>query len=234
MRHLLCALVLAGCASAPPQGALTPEAMRGPINEPPGKVLVMSASCGSVEHECRDTWAPAVDALVVSGLEFHGFATIDPASLRKDERKREETTVTGETATAHDASSRESSVEVVGIIPIAGTVKTTSRSVTVVESKQKTVRLEGASFEDLTLADRQQLTKLAQAGSVLTTRITVGANYSNWATAQQVEVMLKLASPRTGEMLWSTRCTASSAQFASIDLAIENAARCAVSAVTGP
>jgi hypothetical protein len=208
--------------------------MRGPVTEPPGKVLVMSATCGSVEHECRDTWAPAVDALVVSGLEFHGLATIDPAALRKDERKREETTVTTDTTTVHDGSSHQSGLEVVGIIPIAGRTNSTSHSVTVVESKQKTVRLEGASFEDLTLADRQQLTTLAQAGSVLTTRITVGANYSNWASAQEVQVMLKLASPKTGEMMWSTRCTASSAQFASIDLAIENAARCAITAITGP
>ena len=93
--------------------------------------------------------------------------------------------------------------------------------------------LEGARFEDLTLEDRERLTALAQAGSILTTRIVVGANYSNWTVAQNVEVMVKLASPTTGAMLWSTRCTASSAQFASVDAAIENAARCAVSAFTG-
>ena len=234
LQGLLCAVALAGCASTPPMVALTPQAMRGPVNDPPGKVLVMSATCGSVEQECRDTWAPAVDGLVVSGLEFHGFSTIDPGSLRKDERTREETTESGATRTTVDSTHHKSDAEIVGIIPVAGTSSSESHDVTVVESRQKTVVLHGASFEDLRLEDRQRLTTLARAGSVLTTRITVGANYSTWTSAQTVEVMIKLASPKTGEMLWSTRCAASSAQFSSVEAAIENAARCAVSAITGP
>ena len=234
LRSLLCAAALAGCASTPPRLALTPEALRGPVNDPPGKVLVISATCGSVEQECRDTWAPAVDGLVVSGLEFHGFATIDPGALRKDERTREETTVSGSTTTVADRNSHATGAELVGIIPVVNTSTSESHSVTVIDSKQKTVVLKGASFEDLRLEDRQKLTTLAQAGSVLTTRITVGANYSNWTSAQTVEVMIKLASPKSGEMLWSTRCAASSAQFPSVEAAIENAAKCAVSAITGP
>ncbi|CAN5270921.1 hypothetical protein BH11MYX1_BH11MYX1_03650 [soil metagenome] len=227
-----CAL-LVGCASSSPP-VLHPQAMRGEVTDPPGKVLVMSATCGSVEHECRDTWAPAVDGVVVSGLEFHGYPTIDPASLRKDERMRTETTVAGETATVSDSTTHVASVDLVFVIPVAGVSTTTSHSVQVVNSHQKTVVLEGARFEDLTLADRQQLTGAADAGSVLATRITAGANYGNWKVAQNVEVMIKLASPTTGKMLWSTRCEASSDQFASIDQAIENAARCAVGGFTGP
>lgn len=213
---------------------LHPQAMHGEVTDPSGRVLVMSATCGSVEHECRDTWAPAVDELVMTGLEFHGYPTIDPASLRKDERQRTETTVAGETTTVSDSSSTTKTAELVLVIPLLGTTTSDAHSVKVVNSHQKTIVLEGARFEDLTLADRQQLTDAAKADSVLTSRITVGANYSNWRVAQNVEVMLKLASPTSGKMLWSTRCEASSEQFASVDQAIENAARCAVGALTGP
>jgi hypothetical protein len=232
LRTLSCAL-LVGCASSS-SPVLHPQAMRGEVTDPPGRVLVMSATCGSIEHECRDTWAPAVDGLVMSGLEFHGYPTIDPASLRKDERVRTETTVAGETATVSDSTTHVTSADLVLVIPLLGAATTTSHSVRVVNSHQKTVVLEGEQFEDLTLADRQQLTDAAHAGSVLTTRITVGANYGNWSVAQNVEVMIKLASPVTGRMLWSTRCAAGSEQFASIDQAIEQAARCAVGAFTGP
>lgn len=232
MRKLIPIIMFAACGSPPP--VLHPQAMRGEVNDPPGKVLVMSATCGSVEHECRDTWAPAVDGLVVSGLEFHGFATIDPAALRKDEAQRQETTVDSETKSTNDSSSHVTSAEVVLVIPIVGVTNSTSHSVSMTKSHQKTVVVEGARFEDLTLEDRQRLTEASQAGSVLTTRITVGANYSNWTVAQNVEVMIKLASPTSGAMLWSTRCSASSDQYASIDAAIENAAKCAVSAFTGP
>lgn len=230
---LAVALVGVGCASSAHPGVLTAESMRGPVQGPPGRVLVMSATCGSIEAECRDTWAPAVDAVIVAGLEFHGFATIDPGALRKDERSREEVTVAGHTETTVDASGSEASVDVVGIIPIAGASTSSAHTVTVVDSRQKTVVLQGARFEDLTLEDRQRLTQLAQAGSLLTTRVTVGANYGAWSVKQTVEVMVKLASPTTGEMFWSSRCAASSAQFASVDAAIENAARCAVTGFTG-
>jgi hypothetical protein len=232
LRTSLCAL-LVGCSSSSAP-VLHPQAMRGEVTDPPGKVLVMSATCGSIEQECRDTWAPAVDGLVMSGLEFHGYPTIDPAALRKDERTRTETKVSGETATVSDSTTHVTSADLLFVFPVLGASSTTSHSVQVVNSRQSTVVLEGARFEDLTLADRQQLTDAAQAGSVLTTRITVGANYGNWKVAQNVEVMIKLASPTSGRMLWSTRCEASSEQFASIDQAIEHAARCAVGAFTGP
>ena len=91
--------------------------MHGEVNDPPGKVLVMSATCGSVEHECRDTWAPAVDNLVVAGLEFHGFATIDPATLRKDERVRTETTVANDGVVTNDSTSHQTSAALVFVLP---------------------------------------------------------------------------------------------------------------------
>jgi len=161
------------------------------------------------------------------------------AAQKSPEKKRDDAALARrddelKVATVSDSSSTTTTGELVFVIPLVGTTTSNTHSVKVVNSHQKTILLDGARFEDLTLADRQQLTDAAKAGSVLTTRITVGANYSNWWVAQNVEVMLKLASPTTGKMLWSTRCEASSEQFASVDQAVENAARCAVGALTGP
>ena len=84
-------VLAAACASKQPGAVLAPQAMIGPAAGPPGRVLVLTASCGSLEAQCRDSWAPAVDAIVTGSLDFHGYNTIDPAALRKDERTRHET-----------------------------------------------------------------------------------------------------------------------------------------------
>lgn len=228
---VLLAAAACGGQSRQPLGAQTAI---GPAVGPPGKVLVMSASCGAMESQCRLGWAPAVDSIVVSGLEFHGYATIDPGSLRKDEAQRSETTVTGDSREEHQSEGSTSSVGIVGIIPVASTSTSSSASVTIKESREKTVVIEGATIEDLRVEDRQALMSLAGAESVLTTRIVVGASYSVWTKAQVVEVMVKLSDARDGTMRWSARCAASSADYPSADSAIEGAARCVVDAITRP
>ena len=72
--------------------------------------------------------------------------------------------------------------------------------------------------------------KLAGAATVATTRVVVGANYSAWSVAQNVEVVVKLAAADTGDMRWASRCMASSVDYPNVEAAIENAARCATSA----
>lgn len=225
-------LVLAACASKQPGAVLAPQAMIGPAAGPPGRVLVLTASCGGLEAECRDSWAPAVDAIVTGSLDFHGYNTIDPATLRKDERTRHETIETTDDRTESSSSTETAEAGVIGIIPIASLGASASASVTVTRTRHKTVVLEGASFEDLRLEDRTALMAMAGANSVLTTRVIVGANYSAWTEAQVVEVVIKLAAADTGEMRWSTRCAATSAEYASVDAAIEGAARCAAGAFT--
>jgi hypothetical protein len=64
---------------------------------------------------------------------------------------------------------------------------------------------------------------------VATPRVVVGANHGTWKTAQNVEVIVKLAAADTGDMRWSTRCMASSRDYPNVEAAIENAARCAAS-----
>jgi hypothetical protein len=230
---ILCAsFVLAACggpvAMAP--RPLTGEVLRGPAAGPAGRVLVITATCGSLEAECRDTWSPTVDQIVLGALEFRGYDTIDPASLRKDERKRDERIEEHDASRSHESSDKAGGGGFIGVLPIFGGAASQSSSLTLSRSRHRTVVLQGANYEDLRLADKQALMTLAGASTVATTRVVVGANYGAWTSAQNVEVIVKLAAAETGEMRWSTRCTASSSEFPNVEAAIENAARCAASA----
>jgi hypothetical protein len=242
MRSIIFISLLAACGSTQtstmssetgaPGAPLHAESLRGPAAGPSGRVLVITASCGSLAEECRDTWAPTVDQIVLGALEFHGYATIDPESLRKDERQRDEKIEESSSRNEHHSSSQAGGAGFIGIIPIGGAGATSSDSLTISKSRHRTVVLSGANFEDLRLEDKQALMQLAGAQTVATTRVVVGANYGAWEVAQNVEVVVKLAAADTGEMRWSTRCMASSVGYPNVEAAIENAARCATSAFT--
>lgn len=213
-----------------PQRPLTAESLHGPAAGPAGRVLAITATCGSLETECRNTWAPAVDQIVLGGLEFRGYATIDPQTLRKDERQRDETIEEHDSKQTHEASEKGGGVAFIGLLPLGGGGASQSSSVGISSSRHRTIVLQGANYEDLRLEDQQALMKLAGANTVATTRVVVGANYSVWTVAQNVEVVVKLAAAGTGDMRWSARCTASSVDYPNVEMAIENAARCAASA----
>ena len=219
-----------GGATATSGRPLTAEVLQGPAAGPSGKVLVVTATCGSLEAECRDTWAPTVDQIVLGGLEFRGYDTINPESLRKDERKRDEKIEEHDERVEHSSSEAGGGIGFIGILPIGGGGAAQRASLTIRKSRHKTIILQGANYDDLRLEDKQQLMQLAGANTVVTTRVVVGANYSVWTTAQMVEVIVKLAAADTGAMRWSTRCSASSSDYPTVEAAIENAARCAASA----
>jgi len=229
---LVASILLAACGgtTTAPQRPLMAESLRGPAAGPAGKVLVITATCGSLETECRNTWAPAVDQIVLGGLEFRGYDTIDPQTLRKDERKRDERIEEHDSKETNNASQVAGGIELVGILPIGAAGGSKSSSVSISSSRHRTIVLQGANYEDLRLEDKQALMKLAGAATVATTRVVVGANYGTWTIAQNVEVVVKLAAAETGDMRWSSRCTASSVDYPNVEAAIENAARCAASA----
>lgn len=227
---LLLAAVTA-CATATPP-SLTAQTSVGANRGPIGKVLVISTSCGSMAALCGSGWAETVDGIVVGSLEFHGFSTIDPATLRKDEATRSESTTGKDSTTEQESTGKSSTVGIAGLLPVATLTKTTGHSVTVSRSKEKTVAVTGATLDELQPEDRQELMRLAGAQSVLTTRLVVGANYSNWTSRQAVEVMVKLSDAQDGTMHFATRCSASSADFPNVDAAIDAAARCAAAAMT--
>jgi hypothetical protein len=236
MRTRLFATLLAACGgtTTPTNTArpLNAEAMRGTATGPSGKVLVITATCGHLEAECRDSWAPTVDQIVLGGLEFRGYTTIDPETLRKDERKRDERIEESSSKHAHEDSASGGGGGFIGIIPIVGGGRAESKSLTVSQSRHRTVVLSGANYEDLRLEDKKALMQLAGANTVATTRVVVGANYGAWKVEQNVEVIVKLAAADTGDMRWSTRCMASSTDYPNVEAAIEQAARCAASAFT--
>lgn len=222
----LLVVALAACGGI--QRPLAAQVATGSANGPPGGILVFSSRCANLMMHCPMTWSPAVDAIVTSGLSFHGFQTIDPTHLRTDEARRTETTNDESSRTA--TTSRESGVEATSVIliPIVTFHKSNGATVVVHESREKTVVLEGATLEDLTIPDRRALMEMAGATSLLSTQITVGANWSTWSTRQIVEVMVKLSDAASGEMRWSARCAASSGDFPSAAAALEAAAHCVV------
>jgi hypothetical protein len=205
---------------------LTAQSLRGPAAGPAGRVLAITATCGSLEAECRNT----VDQIVLGGLEFRGYDTIDPQTLRKDERKRDEKIEEHDSKQTHESSDKGGGIAFIGILPVGGGGGSQSSSVRISSSRHRTVVLQGANYEDLRLEDKQALMKLAGAGTVVTTRVVVGANYGTWSVAQNVEVVVKLAAAETGDMRWASRCMASSVDYPNVEAAIENAARCAASA----
>lgn len=228
---IISAFLVAGCGGAVANRPLQAEGLRGPAAGPAGRVLVISATCGSLDAQCRDTWAPTIDQIVLGGLEFRGYDTIDPATLRKEERQRDERIEESTEKTTVDEKHKDSGVGIIGIIPIAAGSRSENKSeVTITRSRQRTVLLIGAQFDDLVIADKRALMQLAGATTVATIRAVVGANYSNWSVAQNVEVVVKLSAADTGDMRWSARCMASSVDYPSVEAAIENAARCATSA----
>ena len=223
---LMVALVpLVACASTPKP--VHAERAVGPAQGPPGRVLVVSATCGNLDEACRNQWAPSVDQIVISALEFRGYSTIDPTTLRKDPATRTETTATGGERVDTRTDDRGVSGGLVGPIPLVIASARKGHTVTVTESQHRTVIVEGATYDELPIEDRRALLELAGAGSVLTTRVIVGASYGTWTTRQDVEVLVKLSDARDGTMRWSARCRAESHDHASANEAIEAAARCA-------
>lgn len=225
-------LLFAACGGSP--RPLVAQFATGPASAPPGGVLVFASQCANMEMHCPLTWSPAIDAIVTSGLSFHGYQTIDPAKLRKDEATRTETVQDESSRTETTTNETRGGVQTVGIIPIATLVTSRGKSIVVHESRERTVVIEGATLEDLTLPDRRALMEMAGASSLLTTQIIVGANWSSWHDDQRVEVMVKLADATTGEMRWSARCAASSGDYPSPAAALEAAAHCVVDALTSP
>ena len=130
-------------AAEPARRQLAPD--RDGADAVAGRGLVLTASCGSLLEECRASWAPAVDAIVTGSLDFHGYNTIDPATLRKDERERREVIATTDDRTATESASSSGEIGVVGIIPIAAAGSSSSSSVTVTQTRHKTVELTGAA-----------------------------------------------------------------------------------------
>lgn len=226
---LLAALpaLLGACVSSAPPPALAPQVQLGPgQGTRPQRVLVLAASCGSVDYRCPSEYTETVDGIVRGGMEFAGYALVEPDQLRNVTRQREETHETERTSTA---SRTDSHVE--RPLDFDDNSTTVARSET--ETTKSTIHLDGPGFEDLTVAERRDVLREAGADAVLVVRVVVGATTGVWAPDQSVEVMVKLGVDEGATMAWASRCMASSNDFSNVRAALENAARCAVWGATG-
>lgn len=223
MRHfLLIALALSACATSKPPPVLQPQVQIGPGSHTPARrVLVLSASCGSMEFRCPREYIDSVDGIVRSQMDFAGYALVDPDTLRNRTRERHETHEEGSERTASHSTTEEKP----NFAPDTTTIHT-SESVT--ETEHHTIQLDGPGFSDLTVSERRQILTEAGADSVLVVRVVVGAEHGTWSSNQHAEVMIKLGVDAGDTMAWASRCVASSSEFASISAALESAARCAV------
>ena len=215
-------LVLAGCGAPAGPPPLRPEVQQGPAaGARPNRVLVLQAACGSVEQRCPRSYIDAVDAIVRSGLEFAGYSLVESEKLRNQTRQRHEEQ--GSTTTTS-----ESSTKIEG--PIFDQT-TANKSVT--NTDTSFVVLDGPGFEDLSIDERHAVLDKSGADAVLSIRVVIGGQMGVWEPNQNVEVMVKLGVNRGDAMAWASRCTASSNEFATVDAALENAARCAIYGATG-
>ena len=215
------ALSLAACGGSRPP--IVAEVQPGPAHgAKPNRVLVLQASCGSVEYHCPPDFARTVDNIVRGGLEFAGYAVVDAETLRLQTRQRHV-----EQHTADEATQTLSTTRTEGnILPIGDT--TTHDQVTTTHSESELTILDGPGFDDLTVDERKEVLAKAGSDAVVVVRIVVGGTTGVWMPNQNVEVMVKLGVNQGDSMAWATRCSASSNDFSTVTAALENAARCAI------
>lgn len=220
-------LLLAACGAPRQNMVLTPQVQTGPANgAPAGKVLVLHAACGSLDHPCPPSYIETVDNIVRGGLEFAGYNLVEGESLRNETRQRhEEVTTTTTSSSSQNVTDYER-----GLAP-DDRITNTNNSAS--ETRTSFVVLDGSGWEDLSVDERHQVLAKAGANSVLSVRIVVGANVGVWMPDQNVEVMVKLGVQQGDAMAWAARCLASSNDFATVNAALEHAARCAIYGGTG-
>ncbi len=217
-------IALTGCM-ATGSTALRPEANMGPgAAVRPTKTLAMSATCGSAEFECPDSYIDTVNSIVRSSLEFKGYALVLPEQLNAQNLDRQATTDKSVTNTTN-----ESHGDTRGLLLRRETVDTNSTSTTEVKSSHIVVT--GSTFADLSVADRVMVMQQAGADSVVVTRVVVGAMTGVWTPNKNVEVMAQLTVDGGNTVAWAVRCTAPSGAFGTATAALEGAARCAMSAL---
>ena len=219
---------LAACGPNRPPPVLVPDVQPGPAaGVKPNRVLVLAATCGSVEYHCPAEFTQTVDSIVRGGLEFAGYAVVDSDSLRKDTRQRHEE----HDDVSTDSRTRTHSDQDTDYSPFDTHSDTTVDSQSHMHKDH--VELDGPGFDDLSIDERHEVLGKSGADAVASVRIVVGGRTGVWEPNQNVEVQIKLGVNQGDTMAWASRCTASSNDFTTVTAALENAARCASHGATG-
>jgi hypothetical protein len=221
------ASLLVGCNTPRQPPVLYPQVQPGPASDArPTRVLVLPAGCGSVERPCPQSYITAVDAIVRSGLEFVGLNLVESETLLAQTRQRHEEQ---RTKTTNSETSSTTTME----SPLGFDNTVTRNTTSTSTENERFVVLDGPTFEDMALAERQALLAQSGADAVLSVRIVIGGTIGVWAPNQNVEVLIKLGVSQGDAMAWASRCIASSNDFTTVDAALEAAARCAIYGGTG-
>lgn len=221
-----------GCVGTPARSgpvtpAMTPQVRHGPgVHVNPHKVLALSATCGSVEFSCPRSYIDTVDSIVRSTMDFAGYNLVLPDQLLNKTIERQE----NHTNTVVTDSSRTTTVER-RAHAFDRSVEQTHQGQT--QTTRSEVSLSGSRFQDLSVAERNDVLRRAGADSVLAVRIVVGAQNGVWTPDQSTEVMVKLSVDNGNTLAWASRCHASSNRFSTVNAALEYAARCAIHGGTG-
>ena len=226
-RIVIPTVLLAACVARTPAPAI-PEVQAGPSKAArPGRILVLTPTCGGLEAKCPRNYINTVDNTVRASLEFKGLAVVDPEHMRLETRQRHKTREVAEASSHEDSKTNRGSLGLDGSVRESRNMNSSSEKTTIV--------LDGPGFDDLTPAERDQVFDQAGADSIVVTRVIVGAQ-RGWnpnMPNQTVEVMVRLAVDHGDTMAWASRCSASSNDYATVSAALEQAARCAVFGGTG-
>ncbi len=231
-RGLMAALAVLAATSACTSVELAApivRSRRGPAAEAPvRRVVAVPATCGALSMTVMETYANgkrafaqregcppstllAIDQLIRSNLELGGYSVID---LER---------VNALTATRHEVQERTLLRSAARTSD--GTMGATGAPVRDATTTETETR--GARFEDATPLEQRELLAELGAQGLLTTRVTVGAEVGA-GLRRIVMVQLQLLDMPERRLVWAQRCELEiGGIFATDDLAMVRAARCA-------
>lgn len=201
---------------------------RGPAADAPvRRVVAVPATCGALtmtvmgtdangnrtfgqREGCPPSTLLAIDQLIRSNLELGGYSVID---LER---------VNALTATRHEVQERTLLRSAARTTEDTAAASGPGRDTTTTETETR-----GARFEDATPLEQRELLAELGAQGLLTTRVTVGAEVGV-GLRRIVMVQLQLLDMPERRLVWAQRCELEiGGIFATDDLAMVRAARCA-------
>ncbi len=224
IRIALVATVAGACAAAPPR-PLVAEVQRGPATGArPNRVLVLRASCGSVEYHCPADFAHTVDGIVRGGLEFAGYNVVDSESLRLETRQRhEEQHSTTTTTENHNTTHYHRD-----ILPIGSRIDSDGKTTTETDQRRhdpRRFRVRGSHGRSEARGPRTR-----RSDAIVSVRIVIGGTTGMWRPNQNVEVMSQARRRRGRCDVMGDPLLGELERLPTVTAALENAARCTIHA----
>lgn len=214
---------LAACGARPPM-VLIPEVNNGAgLREHAHKAVMPPVQCGSAGIPCTTEHRSAVEQLVRGHLDFQGLSWVGSEELRLAARARSERTVEDNRRQTTATESQRATERLLGLP--GSSVRTTTESASVTRD----TLLEGPGFEDLPPADREALLRQVGADALVSTRVVLGAAPTLSHGEGDVEVFVRYSVDYGATLVWASKCRAFPSSSGSLEAAISDATRCALS-----